>query len=130
MLKIKKNDISLTRGDSAYIPLQIFDGSGNVLIPTARDVVRCQVRDAVNDGQLLFEGQIVRDTIVSSEGNEEVQLIWHIRPEDTRNANMTKSYVYDVQIECENGDIFTVIPAADFKIMDEVTLPLDQEEGP
>ena len=130
MLKIKKNDISLTRGDSAYIPLQIFDASGNAIVPAAGDVVRCQVRDAVNDGQLLFEGLIEYGTVIDDEGNEEQQMTWHIRPEDTRDANMKKSYVYDVQIECSNGDIFTVIPAANFTIMDEVTLPLDQEEGP
>lgn len=39
---------------------------------------------------------------------------------------MTKSYVYDVQIEFSNGDVFTFIQAASFEIMDEVTLPLNE----
>lgn len=125
MLKIKKNNISITRGDSAYITIDIFDGSGNAIIPGDGDVVRCQVRDAVNDGNLLFEGEIIKNVVTQDE-EETVQIIWHIKPQDTRNADMTKSYVYDVQIEFSNGDVFTFIQAASFEIMDEVTLPLNE----
>lgn len=125
MLKIKKNNISITRGDSAYITIEIFDGSGNAIIPGDGDVVRCQVRDAVNDGNLLFEGEIIKNVVTQDE-EETVQIIWHIKPQDTRNADMTKSYVYDVQIEFSNGDVFTFIQAASFEIMDEVTLPLNE----
>ncbi len=125
MLKIKKNNISITRGDSAYITIDIIDGSGNAIIPGDGDVVRCQVRDAVNDGNLLFEGEIIKNVVTQDE-EETVQIIWHIKPQDTRSADMTKSYVYDVQIEFSNGDVFTFIEAASFEIMDEVTLPLNE----
>lgn len=67
MLKIKKNNISITRGDSAYITIDIFDGSGNAIIPGDGDVVRCQVRDAVNDGNLLFEGEIIKNVVTQDE---------------------------------------------------------------
>lgn len=127
MLKIKKNAIYITRGDSAYITVDIYDGSGNLIVPEDGDHVRCQVRDEVNDGTLLFEGTVLENPVTDDDGTEHMQIIWYIRPQDTRNADMTKSYVYDMQIEFENGDVFTFIQAARFNILDEVTLPLGYE---
>ena len=60
MLTIQKTNISLTRGDSAYITMVIFDGSGKKLELTSNDKVRCQVRDEPDTGNLLFEGRILK----------------------------------------------------------------------
>lgn len=110
MLKIKKTNISLTRGDSAYITLGI---SG--VEPSAADVVRCQVRKEPNGGEIII------DAVAEQDAEDPTQYLWYIRPEDT--AELTPgTYVWDAQIEIvESGDIFTFVPVSDFVVMDEVT---------
>ena len=108
MLKISGNKISLTRGDSAYITLSIDDYELN-----DGDVVRVQIRDVPNTGELLVEGD------VDTSGEE---IVWHIYPYQTSNLEV-KTYYWDAQLETANGDIFTFIPASPFKLLDEVTMP-------
>ena len=60
VLTIQKTNISLTRGDSAYITMVIMDGSGKKLELTSGDKVRCQVRNEPDSGTLLFEGRILK----------------------------------------------------------------------
>lgn len=112
MLKIKGTNISLTRGDSAYITLTINTENGTYSLQNG-DVVRVQVRNVPNTGELLFEG------IVESDGDE---IIWHIIPEQTSNLEVA-TYYWDAQLQTSNGDIFTFIPASSFKLLDEVTMP-------
>lgn len=112
MLKISGTKISLTRGDSAYITLHINMSDGSPYEVQENDIIKCQVRDKVNDGNLIFEGTIEKI-------NDEI--VWHIRPEDTKNEEVT-NYVWDAQIELENGDVFTFIPTSAFRLMDEVTM--------
>jgi len=76
MIKIDKTNISITRGDSAYIQFNLKDASGNRVVLTNMDVVRCQVRDDKIDGELVFEGTIEREYVNNT-------ITWHIRPEDT-----------------------------------------------
>lgn len=113
MLIIKKTNIELTRGDSAYITLDIRDGEGNPLVLSPEDTVRCQVRTAAVTGALLFEGDIVIEDDV---------VMWHISPEDTASLNVGE-YVWDAQLELSSGDIFTFIPVSTFEVLGEVTLP-------
>lgn len=112
MLKISGTKISLTRGDSAYITLNINMSDGTPYELQETDVIKCQVRDRANDGDLIFEGLI---EVINNEP------VWHIRPEDTENEDVA-TYVWDAQLEMENGDIFTFIPSSTFKLLDEVTM--------
>lgn len=116
MLKFKKSNIQITRGDSAYITLNIKDIAGSDVTLGENDTVRCQVREEPNGGTILFEGEILR---------EDSTFTWHIRPEDTKDAPKD-SYYWDAQIELENGDIFSFIPVSCFCIIPEVT----EEEVP
>lgn len=111
MLNISGTKITLTRGDSAYITINIMNEDGTPYELKPGDVVRCQVRDKANDGDLLFEGQV--ETVDN-------ELVFHIYPEDTKNAEV-KSYVWDAQLETADGDIFTFITESAFKITNEVT---------
>lgn len=110
MLKIRKTKIQLTRGDSAYITLEITDGSGNPIELTENDIVRCQVREQANGGKILFSGEILRDS----------DLVWYIHPEDTAGMPV-KEYRWDAEVEFENGDVFTFIPDSPFELLSEVT---------
>lgn len=113
MLKIRGYNIELTRGDSAYITVQILDNDGNKFLIQGNDKVRIQVRSRPNTGKLLFEAKMFF--------NQDKDLVWYIRPEDTKNTKAGK-YVYDAQVELANGDIFTFIPMSTFEIADEVTM--------
>lgn len=110
MLKIRKSEIQLTRGDSAYITL----GIGGIE-PSAADVVRCQVRKAPTGGEIII------DAVAEQDADDPTQYLWYIRPEDT--AELTPGeYYWDAQIEiAESGDIFSFVPVSSFIILDEVT---------
>lgn len=103
-------DIFITRGDSGYIDFDLTNEDGSP-IDLENAVVRCQVREAPNDGVLLFDG------IVEIDGTKAT---WHIVPENTKTAPHD-DYYWDVQVEYANGDVFTFVPYSYFKIMPEVT---------
>ena len=110
MLSISGTSITITRGDSAYIDVSIKDSKGNQQKPGPNDKIRAQVRTDATSSNILFESEIPSDT-----------LVWHIKPEDTAKASMGKAYVYDMEIETEDGDIFTFIPLSSFTVSKEVT---------
>lgn len=116
--------IKITRGDSAYLTINVTDADGNPYILDADENVRVQVRSKYNDDEnegFLFEGEVI--------DNGDGTITWHIRPEDTATADSSIAYLYDVQYE-GNGDVFTFL-SSKFKIVGEVTLPLGtQEESP
>lgn len=119
MLTIKRTNISLTRGDSAYITLSVTDGSGTPIELNENDTIRVQVREEPNGGTLIFEGNLIFD----DDG-----ITWYIRPEDTE-AREVKVYYWDAQVEFSNGDIFTFIPVSKFTILSEVTEEVDENDG-
>lgn len=109
----KQQHISLTRGDTAYLDWEITDGDNNIILLGENDRVRCTVREAPEtDSPILFDGYMVY--------NEDGTAYMHIRPEDTRDAEV-KTYVYDAQVEMENGDVFTFIPVSNFTLTAEST---------
>lgn len=112
MLRISGTNIMLTRGDSAYITLTIADETGAVYSLAEGDAVKIQVRKAPNYGELLFDGTI--------EYGPDGEVVWHILPDDTAHTEVT-TYYYDAQLCTANGDVFTFIPSAKFKLLDEVT---------
>lgn len=112
MLKIKKFDIWLTKGDSAYISLTPKDKAGVPLELTENDRVRCQVRKDDDGGELVIEGNIIRD------GNK---FTWYLRPDDTKSLEVG-TYYWDAQVEiAEPHDVFTFTPVSEFNVMKEVT---------
>lgn len=118
MLKVAKTTISLTRGDSAYLALNIVnkeDRSPYVLHDG--DSIQAQIRTEPNVGKLLVDASLENGKIYIDDNGT---LTWHIAPEDTRDLAIGK-YSYDVQITTAAGDIFTFITASDFNVTDEVT---------
>lgn len=111
MLKCSGTNISITRGDSAYITLTILDGSGNKYQFNDGDKISIDVRTKPNTGKLVFNATI---DIVNGE------IVWHILPENTRNLQV-KTYYWDAQLTTSNGDVFTFITSSSFRLLDEVT---------
>lgn len=113
MLKIDNSNISITRGDSAYIQFRI-KVNGQEAQLSAKDVIRCQVRQNP-DEDLAFDGDILRDY------NDSTMIVWHIKPEDTADLD-TGTYFWDAQVEYENGDIYTFVNLSKFNILPEITM--------
>ena len=118
MLKINKTDISLTRGDSAYISFTLKDQSGNSVQLQRVDHVRVQVRDKEIDGDLMFEGLVDCDY-------DSGTIVWHIRPSDTTDLSVG-TYYWDAQVEfAAHGDVYTFVDVSRFNVMPEITYDED-----
>lgn len=112
MLNIDGNNtITLTRGDTAYLEvnLQSFSNTdqGETFEISENDKLRLTVRKAVGQ-DILIQKVLTGSTA------------FHIFPEDTKSLPYG-AYVYDVELTLENGDVFTVINVSKLKITQEVT---------
>lgn len=107
MLYINENTIELTRGDTAYLAVDI-DHGGEPYTVKSDDVLTLTVKKNVSDETPAFAK--------SATGSSTL----HIEPADTAALGFG-SYVYDVQLNSADGDVFTVIGVSSFVILPEVT---------
>lgn len=117
MFKIEDSFIYLTRGDTAYITLELEDDEKF----SVGDVVTLSVKRNLTNAT---EYSLQKEITIEEESNS---LVIKILPEDTNNMSYGL-YFYDVQLTRANGDIFTIITPdennskANFKLLKEVTL--------
>lgn len=106
------NTITITRGDSAVFTLDIFDLLKEKYIPEEGDTIRFAVKKNYTDPEPL----IVKDIPISS-----MELI--LMPEDTKNLDsgpVRGRYKYDIELQRNGVWVDTVIPRADFIVLEEV----------
>lgn len=109
MLYIEGSTIKLTRGDTAYLSIPITNTvTGNSYDIADGDILEFSVKKYTSDKIKLISKKIIG------------QNTFHILPEDTNQLPFGK-YVYDVQLTTVFGDIYTVIEASTFELMEEVT---------
>jgi len=115
MLSIDGTNITLTRGDTAYITLPILQSDGETPYEFEEgDEVRLQVRSSAitsdTETELIFSGNIsISDGVP----------IWHITTENsTINCG---SYVWDVELITAAGEVCTY-NSGKLKITKEVTI--------
>ena len=109
MLEVTGNDISLTSGDTERLTVTITNICDDGLyVPSPDDVFKFTVKETAYDSNVIFQK-------VSS-GNP----IFKIDPIDTKELDFRR-YVYDIELETNNGEIYTVVPYSGFRIMKEVT---------
>lgn len=110
MLRIgEDNSIQLTRGDTAYLQVPIYDDvTGEEYKMAEGDILTFSVKRNINDTVYCFQKVSV--------GNN----TFKIEPEDTKEHDFAL-YKYDVQLATASGDIYTVIAPTVFKICTEVT---------
>lgn len=107
MLTIEDGAISLTRGDTAYLSLDLTDALGEPFVGSEDDTKVLTVRKAVG-GTLAFAITVGLDEA------------FKITPEMTKELDYGR-YVYDIQVNLSNGDVFTVVAKNTFKLTEEVT---------
>lgn len=109
MLKVSSNVISLTRGDSADISVPITnDLTGEEYTLAEGDRLTLTIKKRTTDATPL-----VQKTLTGSNS-------FHFSPTDTAGLNFGR-YFYDVQLETEAGDVYTVIVPTEFRLLQEVT---------
>lgn len=106
--EVKGTGITLTRGDSVKIKVQIVDKEGNLYIPDPKDVIEFGVKKEYSDEELLIHKFVSPD-----------DLILRIEPEDTKLLDFG-IYLYDMQLTKPSGEVSTFITKAKIKITEEV----------
>lgn len=106
MLKVENNIISLTRGDTALLNVEIVNDEGEIYELEDGDICEFTVKKYTSSENVLIKKEVLNGEI-------------RISPEDTKNLEYGQ-YVYDVQVTMANGDVATVIPPTTFNILEEV----------
>lgn len=99
--------INLTRGDSLYLNVS-FTVDGEPYVPVDGDTVRFALKKNIEDEECLVIRNIPIDT-----------MICHIEPEDTKDLKFDV-YWYDIELTTVDGDVYTPIGPAKFKVTKEV----------
>ena len=108
MLKIDGTTITLTRGDSLAVKLDIYDFEGNTYTPSSGDIIRFAMKKSYSDSECLISKVIPNDTMMLS-----------LAPSNTKDLAFG-SYVYDIEITFGSGAVDTFIDKATFRISEEV----------
>lgn len=115
-VKIKKNRIEMTRGDTLYLNVSITGRDGEAYTPVAGDIIRF----ALKHPDMNRTGSDYADTeplIMKEVDTETMQL--KLDPADTKELGFG-TYVYDMQITYANGDVDTFITPTEFTLTPEV----------
>lgn len=108
-VEISGSTIKMTRGDTLRAEVTLKDEEGNVYTPLEHDIIRFAMKKDYNDPEPIILKIIPHDTM---------ELV--INPEDTKEFPQPSSYVYDMEITYENGDVDTFIKEAKLQITKEV----------
>lgn len=118
MYSIKKNQITLTRGDTLRLEVEI-EKDGEAYTPVEGDSVRFALKHPKmtrdTDGYEEFsdaEPLLVKDIPIDT-------MILQLDPEDTKPFGFGE-YVYDIQITFSDGTVDTFIANTKFKLEPEV----------
>lgn len=128
MVKIKNKTITMTRGDSAHIEIQMEYEGGMSYEALRGDVIRFTVKKNYGDTTPL----IVIDIEPYVPDGEETELVesveLHILPSHTRDLEYG-SYRFDIQLLRVNGDIDTFIDMGTLTLTEEVGRYTDRVGG-
>ena len=108
-VEISGTTIKMTRGDTLRVVLTLKDENGEIYTPLQNDVIRFAMKKEYDDPEPLLLKVIPHDTM---------ELV--LDPLDTKNLPQPSSYVYDMEITYENGDVETFIKEAKLQITKEV----------
>jgi hypothetical protein len=97
-VKISGTTITMTRGDTLRLGIEVNDGNGNVYTPVEGDVVRFALKKEYDESDCLICKEIPINTMEL-----------HLAPEDTHVLDQVETYVYEVSITLNNGDVDTFI---------------------
>lgn len=97
-VKIKKNRIIMTRGDSLRVTISLTDENGVPYEPVEGDSIRFAAKQTFADEEPTILVDIPIDTMEL-----------YLAPDETKKFPQPGEYVYDIQIIFANGDVNTFI---------------------
>lgn len=97
-VKVKKTNITMTRGDTARIKIDIISNNGEPYIPVEGEHIRFAAKKTYADEQPCILKDIPFDTCEL-----------HLAPEDTKGLEQPCTLVYDIEIKMLDGTIDTFI---------------------
>ena len=106
LVKINGTKISMTRGDTLSVQLEIFDASGDPYEIQPGDSVRFAMKKKDENGctRSLLRKDIPANTLVLT-----------LAPEDTEELPLGV-YGYDIELTQANGVVDTIIPEASIEL--------------
>ncbi len=107
MFSVKDNNISLTRGDTLFLTVDLVDSDGDPYVPQDGDTIRLAMKRRMNSSDLVLLKDIPTDT-----------LTFEIKPEDTKELKYG-TYHYDIELTDADGHVATVI-IGKFTVTEEV----------
>lgn len=108
MVLIEENNITLTRGDTLRVKVDITDENGDIYEPKNTDEIRFAMKRKYKDKDCLIKKTIPNNT-----------LILELKPKDTKPLQFGKDYVYDIQIT-EDGDVVDTFISGIITLSEEV----------
>ena len=103
-----RNKVTLTQGDSAALKIKVRDARNKVVSLTDDDAAVLTIKRDINDADVVLQLNM------DSDG----QFVF--RPDDTAELECGR-YCYDVQVTLSTGNVYTVIPPAQFVLEKGVT---------
>ena len=101
--------VKLTRGDTARFTIDLTnDADGSAYVMQSGDTLTLTIKKNTTDAEPLVQKVLT------------VSATFHIEPKDTAHLKFGK-YKYDVELNTESGDVYTVIEPKKFEILQEVT---------
>lgn len=113
MFKVTGTKIYLTRGDTAFLDIQLWDESGAIYEPQEGDKVIFRLKKVANVGNVLLEKEVDTST-----------MILELEEDDTKSLNF-QPYKYEVELVTASGQHYTAIENADF----EIGVELENHDG-
>ncbi len=111
-LWIEHGAIRMVRGDSGRLTVQCTGPDGTARPFTAGESVVFTVKRSHTDLEPLVEKTV---TAFTEEGAALVDLL----PKDTAGL-MCRTYWYDVRLKTGEGEVHTILPRAEFLLMEEI----------
>lgn len=108
MVKISGTTITMTRGDTLSVKVNIFNSDQTEYEVKDEDIIRFALKKKYKDPEPLIIKVLDHDT-----------LLLQLDPEDTENLDYG-DYVYDIEITMEDGTVDTFIAEATLTLTKEV----------
>jgi len=109
---IDGTDVSMVRGDSETIRVQMKDSAGTVIPFVVGDTIKLTVKE--HSRMVEFAFQKVVTTFQDDYG------VFYIDPSDTDELDF-KTYYYDIELKTASGLVKTLIRSSHFEIAEEIT---------
>lgn len=95
---VKKTTITMTRGDTARIKMDITNSSGETYIPADGDVIRFAAKYSYSDEEPCILKTIPLDT-----------LELYLEPADTKSLEQPCTLIYDIELTMVDGTVDTFL---------------------